>query len=301
MRVLTFQQAGVTHLGLLLSDRVVDIQEGASTAGERPPPDDMLAFVEEGTRALERAQRILAALSSDAEALERCSMPLSEARLLAPIPRPRRNVVCVGLNYAEHAAESQVTQGAPEDPVYFTKPPSTVIGPEAPIPWHGHVSRRVDWEVELVVVIGRVGRDIPEDRALEYVFGYTVGNDITARDLQRRHQQWYKGKGLDGFCPLGPWIVTSDELADPQDARLRLRVNGETKQDANTSDMIFGVARLIAVLSLGMTLEPGDLVMTGTPSGVGFARQPPEYLQPGDVVEAEIDQIGLLRNVVAGE
>ncbi len=301
MRVLTFQQAGVTHLGLLLSDRVVDIQEGASTAGERPLPDDMLAFVEEGAPALERAQRILAALSSDTEALERCSKPLSDVRLLAPIPRPRRNVVCVGLNYAEHAAESQVTQGAPEDPVYFTKPPSTVIGPEAPIPWHGHVSRRVDWEVELVVVVGRRGRDIPEDRALEYVFGYTVGNDITARDLQRRHQQWYKGKGLDGFCPLGPWIVTSDELTDPQDARLRLRVNGETKQDASTADMIFGVARLIAVLSLGMTLEPGDLMMTGTPSGVGFARQPPEYLQPGDVVEAEIDQIGLLRNVVAGE
>ena len=301
MRVLTYEQAGVAHLGLLLGDRVVDVHEGASAAGEEPPPDGMLAFVEEGAPALERAKRILETLSSNPQELERCSKPLSEVRLLAPIPRPRRNVVCVGLNYAEHAAESQVTQGAPEDPVYFTKPPSTVIGPEASIPWHGHVSRRVDWEVELVVVIGRRGRDIPEDRALEYVFGYTVGNDITARDLQRRHQQWYKGKGLDGFCPLGPWIVTSDELADPQDVRLRLRVNGETKQDASTGDMIFGVARLIAVLSLGMTLEPGDLMMTGTPSGVGFARKPPEYLQPGDVVEAEIDEIGLLRNVVAGE
>jgi len=152
-----------------------------------------------------------------------------------------------------------------------------------------------------VAVIGRTGRDIPEERALEHVFGYTVGNDVTARDLQARHQQWYKGKGLDGFCPLGPWIITSDELADPQDLRLRLRVNGETKQDAHTSDMIFSVAKLISVWSLGMSLEPGDLLMTGTPSGVGFARQPPEYLQPGDLVEAEIDGIGLLRNVVAGE
>ncbi len=153
--------------------------------------------------------------------------------------------------------------------------------------------------MELAVVIGRRGRDIPEEQALEHVFGYTIGNDVTARDLQSRHQQWYKGKGLDGFCPLGPWIVTKDEIANPQDVRLRLRVNGATKQDANTSDMIFSVARLIAVLSLGMTLEPGDLLMTGTPSGVGFARKPPEYLQPGDVVEAEIDKVGLLRNAVA--
>ncbi|MDP3766805.1 MAG: fumarylacetoacetate hydrolase family protein, partial [Dehalococcoidia bacterium] len=167
--------------------------------------------------------------------------------------------------------------------------------------WHGHVSRRVDWEVELVAVIGRAGKDISEEAALEHVFGYTVGNDVTARDLQARHQQWYKGKGLDGYCPLGPWIVTSDELPDPQNVRLTLRVNGETKQDARTDDMIFGVAKLVSVLSLGMTLEPGDLLMTGTPSGVGFARKPPEYLQPGDVVEAEIEGIGLLRNVVAGE
>jgi 2-keto-4-pentenoate hydratase/2-oxohepta-3-ene-1,7-dioic acid hydratase in catechol pathway len=194
-----------------------------------------------------------------------------------------------------------VTQGLPEHPVYFTKPPSTVIGPEEPIPWHGHVSTRIDWEVELVVVIGRRGRDIPEERALDYVFGYTVGNDVTARDLQAMHQQWYRGKGLDGFCPLGPWIVTRDELADPQDLRLRLRVNGEAKQNASTSDMIFGVARLISTWSQGMTIEPGDLLMTGTPSGVGFARKPPEYLRPGDVVEAEIDAIGLLRNPVAGE
>jgi 2-keto-4-pentenoate hydratase/2-oxohepta-3-ene-1,7-dioic acid hydratase in catechol pathway len=176
-----------------------------------------------------------------------------------------------------------------------------VIGPEEPIPWHGHVSTKIDWEVELVVVIGKRGRDITEERALEHVFGCTVGNDVTARDLQAMHQQWYKGKGLDGFCPLGPWIVTADELPDPQDVRLSLRVNGDTKQDAHTSDMIFGVAKLIAVWSQGMTLEPGDLLMTGTPSGVGFARKPPEYLKPGDVVEAQIDAIGVLRNTVAVE
>ena len=298
MRLLTYERGGAPRLGLLLDERVVDVAEAGLALGDATLPDDMLAFVEQGDAALAQARRLIEALSSDGEALARSSVPLAETRLLAPIPRPARNLVCVGLNYAEHAAESRVTEGLPEHPIYFTKPPSTVIGPDAPIPWHGHVSRRIDWEVELVVVIGRRGIDIPEERALDHVFGYTVGNDVTARDLQARHQQWYKGKGLDGFCPLGPWIVTRDELPEPQELQLRLRVNGETKQDANTSDMIFGVARLIAVLSLGMTLEPGDLLMTGTPSGVGFARKPPEYLQPGDVVEAEIDGIGLLRNPV---
>jgi 2-keto-4-pentenoate hydratase/2-oxohepta-3-ene-1,7-dioic acid hydratase in catechol pathway len=288
MRLLMYDREGEPRLGLLLDERVFDVGEASGGA----LPGDMLAFIEAGEPVLAGARRLSEAGRS---------VPLSHVRLLAPIPRPARNIVCVGLNYAEHAAESRVTQGLPEHPVYFTKPPSTVIGPEALIPWHGHVSRRIDWEVELVAVIGRRGKDIPEERALDFVFGYTVGNDVTARDLQKRHQQWYKGKGLDGFCPLGPWIVTADEIPDPQDLRLQLRVNGEAKQDARTDDMIFGVAKLISVWSLGMTLEPGDLLMTGTPSGVGFARQPPEYLQPGDVVEAEIDAIGLLRNTVAGE
>ena len=156
----------------------------------------------------------------------------------------------------------------------------------------------IDWEVELVAVIGRRGSDIPESDALSFVFGYTIGNDVTARDLQARHQQWYKGKGLDGFCPLGPWIVSADELGNPQSLQLRLSVNNELKQDANTSDMIFTVAQLVSAWSLGMTLEPGDLLMTGTPSGVGFARKPPQYLQPGDLVEAEIQGVGTLRNTV---
>ena len=286
MRLLTYGREGEPRLGLLAGEQVIDVAEASGGA----LPGDMLAFIAAGAPALEGARKLPVA----------GGRPLAEVRLLAPIPRPARNVVCVGLNYAEHASESRITSGLPEAPVYFTKPPSTVIGPEAAIPWHGHVSRRIDWEVELVAVIGRRGIDIPEERALEHVFGYTVGNDVTARDLQARHQQWYKGKGLDGFCPLGPWIVTADVIADPQALRLQLRVNGALKQDARTDDMIFGVAKLISVWSQGMTLEPGDLLMTGTPSGVGFARQPPEYLQPGDVVEAEIDAIGLLRNPVAG-
>ncbi len=297
MRLLTYERDGDARLGLLLGERVFDAAEASSGT----LPDEMLAFIERGDAALDEARGLIAKLEPGSKALASVSRPLAETRLLAPVPKPRRNLVCVGLNYADHAAESRVTEGLPEHPVYFTKPPSTVIGPEAAIPWHGHVSRRIDWEVELVAVVGKAGRDIPEERALDHVFGYTVGNDVTARDLQARHQQWYKGKGLDGFCPLGPWIVTADELGDPQDVRLSLRVNGETKQDARTSDMVFSVAKLIAVWSLGMTLEPGDLLMTGTPSGVGFARKPPEYLQPGDVVEAEIDAIGVLRNTVAAE
>ena len=295
MRLLTYEREGAPRLGLLLQERVVDLAD--ATIGALP--ESMQAFIEAGAPALERARELIDSLSAGADALARASMPAADVQLLAPIPRPPRNIVCVGLNYAEHAAESRSTQGVPEHPVYFAKPAGTVIGPGAEIPLHAHVSRRIDWEAELVVVIGRGGRDIPEDEALERVFGYTVGNDITARDLQRRHQQWYKGKGLDGFCPLGPHIVTRDELPDPQNLHISLRVNGETKQDAHTGEMVFGVAKLIAVLSLGMTLEPGDLLMTGTPSGVGFARKPPEYLQAGDVVEAEIDGIGLLRNRMA--
>jgi 2-keto-4-pentenoate hydratase/2-oxohepta-3-ene-1,7-dioic acid hydratase in catechol pathway len=259
----------------------------------------MLTFIEAGNAAIDAANDLERALLDDHDSAERHGMPLAAVRLCAPIMRPRRNIVCVGLNYADHASESRVTQGIPEHPVFFTKPPSTVIGPGQPVPWHGALSRRVDWEVELVVVIGQRGINISKGEALHHVFGYTVGNDITARDLQARHQQWYKGKGLDGFCPLGPWIVTPDELADPQDVRLSLLVNGQEKQNASSKDMIFDVATLISVWSQGMTLEPGDLLMTGTPSGVGFARQPPEYLQPGNVVEAEIDRIGVLRNTVA--
>jgi 2-keto-4-pentenoate hydratase/2-oxohepta-3-ene-1,7-dioic acid hydratase in catechol pathway len=294
MRLLTYLRQGERRLGLLLRQRVVDVAELAPGL-----PTDMLAFLEASTEFSAPIAEAVSKLEADSSLLDRSSTPLGETTLLAPIPRPRRNLVCVGLNYADHASESRITSGIPEHVVLFTKPPSTVIGPDAQIPRHDHVSTRIDWEVELVAVIGRRGCNIAESEALDYVFGYTIGNDITARDLQTKHQQWYKGKGLDGFCPLGPWIVSAAELGDPQALHVRLSVNGVIKQDANTRDMIMGVARLISEWSQGMTLEPGDLLMTGTPAGVGFARKPPEYLLPGDVVEAEIERIGVLRNVVA--
>jgi 2-keto-4-pentenoate hydratase/2-oxohepta-3-ene-1,7-dioic acid hydratase in catechol pathway len=160
------------------------------------------------------------------------------------------------------------------------------------------ISEQIDWEAELAVIIGKTGKNIPEEEALSYVFGYTVLNDVTARDVQDKFKQFFKGKSLDGYCPLGPWIVTADELPDPQQLAVRLRVNGVLKQDGHTSDMIYPVKAIISILSQGMTLEPGDIIATGTPSGVGFARKPPEFLKAGDVVETEIDGIGILRNEV---
>jgi 2-keto-4-pentenoate hydratase/2-oxohepta-3-ene-1,7-dioic acid hydratase in catechol pathway len=222
--------------------------------------------------------------------------------LQAPIPRPRKNIVCLGMNYAAHAIEGARARGKPErlpeHPVFFTKSVTAVNRPGGVIPYDPQVSTQIDWEVELAFIIGRRGKNIPEAEAMDYVFGYTVMNDVSARDLQKQHYQFYKGKSLDGCAPLGPWIVTADELTDPHALGLRLRVNGETRQNSTTADLIFNIPRLVAVLSLGATLEPGDIIATGTPSGVGLGMQPPQYLKPGDVVEAEVDGIGLLRNIV---
>lgn len=226
-----------------------------------------------------------------------------EFTLVAPIPVPPKNIFCVGRNYMEHIAEGDRAQkqsvGVTEVPVYFTKPPTAVIGPDAAIPIFEHVSTNIDYEVELGVIIGKAGRDIPSDRAMDHVFGYTILNDISARDIQRRHGgQYFKGKGLDGSCPMGPWIVTADDIADPHNLGIRCSVNGETRQDGNTQNMVFDIPTLIASLSEGLTLEPGDIIATGTPSGVGYAMDPPRYLRDGDTVTCEVDGLGTLSNVI---
>src|SRR6202022_456512 len=212
------------------------------------------------------------------------------------LPADMLGLIDAGPDGWRHATESGIRP--PTAPIYFTKPPTTGIGPGEAIPFPQELTTRLDWEVELGVVIGLGGRDIAEARALDYVFGYTVFNDVSARDLQYRTSQWFKGKSLDGSCPMGPVIVTADEVPDPQGLRLQLSVNGVAKQDSTTADMIFSVARIIADLSAGMTLEPGDCISTGTPQGVGDGRKPPEYLKPGDVMEAEVERIGVLRNPV---
>nr|WP_171239559.1 fumarylacetoacetate hydrolase family protein [Ruegeria sp. HKCCA5491] len=222
---------------------------------------------------------------------------------LAPIPSPRKNVFCVGRNYAEHIAEGERAQnqkiGVTEHPVFFTKPPTSIVAPEADILIFPSVSQAIDYEVELAVVIGKPGRNIAKADAYDHVYGYTILNDITARDIQRRHGgQYFKGKGLDGSCPLGPCIVTADTISDPHALSIGLTVNGEQRQNGSTSDMIFDIPTLIASLSEGMTLEPGDVIATGTPSGVGYAMDPPQFLKDGDTVVCEISEIGTLRNTV---
>jgi len=222
----------------------------------------------------------------------------NQAKILAPIPNPKKNVVMLGINYREHVDEGararELEIKYPEWPVFFTKPATSVIGNLGKVVNH-KVTTKLDWEVELAVVIGKKGRDIPKEKAYDYVFGYTVCLDMTARELQRQHGQWFKGKSLDTFCPLGPWIVHKSALPDPQQVRLICRVNGEVMQDGNTRDMIFDIPTIIESLSSGMTLEPGDIISTGTPSGVGFARVPPVFLKPGDKVEGDVEGIGNLQ------
>ena len=222
------------------------------------------------------------------------SAPLADARLTAPV-RPGK-VVAIGLNYLDHIRETGLER--PKHPLVFAKFTTSVIGPDEPIEIDRRLTERVDWEVELAVVIGRTMRRVPVDEALDYVFGYTVGNDISARDLQFGDGQWTRGKSLDTFCPLGPAIVPADAIPDPQALRLWTRVNGETVQDSSTAEMLFGVAELLSFCSDAFTLEPGDVLMTGTPWGCGEFMDPKRGLGDGDVVEAEVEGIGVLRNPV---
>ena len=228
-------------------------------------------------------------------------IPLATAQLEAPL-HPARNVFCVGRNYLEHAKEGARAAGRelklPNVPTFFTKAPTAIAAPGATLGLEAKVSNEYDFEAELAVVIGSRCKNVSESDALEFVFGYAALNDVTARDLQREHVQWFKGKSLDDSCPLGPWIVTPDEIGDAQNLGISFRLNGVEKQHSNTSNMIFPIARIVAELSKGMTLLPGDVIATGTPEGVGFARTPPEFLKDGDVMEVDVERIGVLRNVV---
>jgi len=294
VRLVTFvpKRGAAPRVGIVREGyQVVDLMQ----AGSKPPfdPQDMVSLIAAGARGR--------AWLRQAAARAKKTVPLGKVKLLAPIPRPRKNVFCVGWNYVEHFEESRVsrlhTVEFPAHPTFFSKVPTTVVGPYDPVPAHADVTAQLDWEVELGVVIGKRGINIREADALKHVFGYTVVNDISAREIQRRHGgQLFKGKGLDGTCPMGPWIVTADEVPDPHALRLTSRVNGETKQDSNTRHMYFKIPRLIAELSAGMTLEPGDILSTGTPAGVGHARTPPEFMKAGDMLETEVYGVGLLRN-----
>lgn len=295
MRLVTFSPLpeGAPRPGLLLErKRVVDIP-AALGAGEDTA--SMLGIIRAGEAMLARLRELEGKPAT-------ASLPLSDVKLHAPIPRPTKNIFCVGWNYLPHfqegAAKLQDDRKLPEYPVFFSKVPTTVNGPYDSIPFAGTVSTQLDWEVELGVVIGTPGKDVTQDDAMRHVWGYTVINDVSWRDIQRRHGgQWHKGKSLDGTCPMGPCIVTADSL-EWGALQVTCRVNGVVKQDSNTRHMYFKLPRLIADLSAGMTLEPGDIISTGTPEGVGYARTPPEFLRPGDLLETEVEGIGILRNPV---
>jgi len=262
----------------------------------------MFELVAAGPGAWNRAKQLVSDAGSQGGSLSSDSARrLSEVKLRAPIPRPPKNVFCLGLNYSEHLAESNRASNrdlAPTVPVYFTKAVTSIIGPDDGILFNEAVSVKYDWEAELGLVIGEGGRGISRERALDHVFGYTCFNDVSVRDIQNQHVQWFLGKSFDGTCPFGPWIVTADEVPDPHKLDIECRVNGVVKQHSNTSLFINDIPEMIFHLSKGITLERGDLISTGTPSGIGNARTPPEYLKPGDVVEVEIEGVGLLRNPV---
>lgn len=296
MRLLMFRDGEGRKLGALRpgsAGEVVDLTAAAAVAGAAAPPPDLLALIDEGDEGLRRVAALL-------EAGGAAVRPLAELQLLPPLDPPRGNVVAIGRNYAAHAQEAARSRGGQvAPPTVFTKAITTIAGPYADIAIDPAVSEQIDWEVELGVVLGRRALNVAREQALDHVFGYMVVNDVTARDIQSGWGgQFFKGKSLDGSCPSGPWVVTRDEVPDPQALRLRLTVNGQVKQDASTADMIYPVDAVISWVSVGMTLLPGTMIATGTPEGVGFARQPPEFLRAGDVVEAEVEGLGSLRNKV---
>jgi 2-keto-4-pentenoate hydratase/2-oxohepta-3-ene-1,7-dioic acid hydratase in catechol pathway len=284
MKFATFAHGGRDQVGI--------VDEAAGRVRPVPAARDMIELIE-------RYGTLRSGLAPQGGGI-----PLAEVELKAPIPRPRRNVICVGKNYREHAKEfshsgfeAGAVKGAEIDeyPAVFTKLPSSVTGPGATVSLHGHVTSSVDYEAELALVVGTGGRDIAMADAYRHIFGYTIVNDVTARDRQRNHKQWFLGKALDGFCPMGPWIATADEI-DPENLDVKCWVNGELRQDANTSDLIFDIPTLIATISAGLTLESGDVIATGTPAGVGIGFDPPKFLKAGDTVRIAIAGIGELEN-----
>ncbi|PLT30419.1 fumarylacetoacetate hydrolase family protein [Peribacillus deserti] len=221
-----------------------------------------------------------------------------EAQLLAPIPRPQKNIFCVGKNYADHAIEMGSEADIPKHVMLFSKTPTTVIGPEAYVPNHEGVTDSLDYEGELAVIIGKTGKDIEAQSALDYIFGYTIINDVTARDLQSRHKQFLIGKSLDGSCPMGPYIIHHSAVPDPSNLDIETKINGEVRQKSNTSHFIFSIEDIISTISKGMTLEAGDIIATGTPAGVGKGFKPPKFLKSGDTMEISIKGLGKLANTI---
>lgn len=300
MKLVTYRASveAEARLGAIVGDNVLDLARFGVAKGVELPAT-MLEFIDLGPAAVAAVSSLIADCG---ETLPFGStIPLGNVKLLAPIPRPRKNVFGIGLNYTEHVAESAKSLDSspdlPREPVIFSKPPTTVIGPNEPILHNSEITQQLDWEVELAAIIGSRAKEVSREEALRYIFGYTVCIDMSARDC-RRAGQWIYSKGQDSYCPMGPVVVTADEISDPQTLDLWLTVNGVEKQRSNTSHMLFKVDELVADISKGITLEPGDIIATGTPAGVGAGRDPQEFLWPGDTIVACVEGIGTLRHPV---
>jgi len=281
MKLVTFTLGDNTRLGLLRGDQVIDL----TSASGGHLPADMLTFLQQGQAALQLARDIEQSVEAD--------LPLAEVKLLAPITNPSK-VVAIGLNYMDHCREQNVEP--PKAPLIFAKFSTAIVGPGEPIRWDPALTSQVDYEAELAVVMGQTAKHVPEAEALEYVAGYTICHDVSARDLQIGDGQWVRGKSLDTFCPLGPYLVTRDEIPDPHNLAMRCTVNEAVLQNSNTAEMIFRIPFLIAYISRAFTLSPGDVITTGTPAGVGVFRSPKIFLKGGDVVTIEIEGLGQLTN-----
>lgn len=286
MKLITYKNNNVLRIGVVTNEwTVIDLSDQFTS---------LLDLIEGGNESLTQVQEIIRS--------RKPSMKLADLELTAPIPEPKRDIFCVGWNYLKHFKEGVGKRGSnerqlPDYPTFFIKPTTTINSPYGNIPIDPAFSTQFDYEAELAIVIGKKGRSIPEEKAGDYLFGYTVANDISTRDIQQRHGgQWLKGKAMDGSCPMGPWIVTANEIPDPQNLSIQCFVNDEKRQDANTRQMIFPINRIISELSLAMTLLPGDIILTGTPDGVGAGRNPQVFLNPGDHIVTSISEIGKLRN-----
>ncbi|MEM2047073.1 MAG: fumarylacetoacetate hydrolase family protein [Candidatus Jordarchaeales archaeon] len=296
MKLVCFFRDGAQRVGVLVEgDVVVDLSFLLKDAVKEL---NMISILSAGESLLERIREFALSLSDKLQdgflRDKRIAYSLADVKLMAPIPRPGK-IICLGLNYSDHAEEAGLKP--PDEPVLFSKPATAVVGHDDPV-IYPRVSSQVDYEVELAVVIGKKGKDITEEDAYEYVAGYTVFNDVSARDIQFRGIQWFRGKSFDTFAPMGPCLTLKDEIPDPHNLKMQMRVNGEVRQKGSTKNMIFKIPYLLSFISAGMTLEPGDVIATGTPSGVGIYSKPQKLLKPGDVMEATIEKIGTLRNKV---
>ena len=300
MKLVTFRSGveAAARLGLCHGDQVIDVAALAVSQGESLP-DTMLGLIDTGQAGLDALRAFMKRVGETLPA--GTATALANVTLLAPIPRPRKNIFGIGLNYTEHVAESAKTLDTnpdlPREPVVFSKPPTSVIGPGEPILHDSSMTKQLDWEVELAAIIGTRAKRVRREDALSHVFGYSVMIDVSARD-NRRAGQWIFSKGMDSYAPFGPCIVTADEIPDPHTLDLWLTVNGEKKQNSSTAKMLFKVDELIADISRGITLEPGDIIATGTPEGVGAGRDPQEWMWPGDVIVACVEGVGTLRHPV---